>query len=140
MKPKIFTRVFIVLTSLLFVVVSVLAVELFRYRYHAENGREFEYVFQTDEQSTPKTVSDEKAADWVTSFTCSCDIVRIGAAADLSGLRGQKILKLADVTLLVRSPRLRVGRVGEFATNCPLKTLWHGQKIFLELRERLLVL
>jgi len=64
-----------VLTSLLYVVVSALsapAVELFRYRYHAEDGREFEYVFENDEQSAPKTVSDQKAAeiaaDWVTSF------------------------------------------------------------------------
>jgi hypothetical protein len=32
MKSKIFTRVFVVLTSLLFVVVSAPAVELFRYR------------------------------------------------------------------------------------------------------------
>jgi hypothetical protein len=55
-----------------FVVVSAHVVELFRYRYHAENGREFEYVSQTDEQSTPKTVSEEKAAEiaaeWVTTF------------------------------------------------------------------------
>jgi hypothetical protein len=65
----------LVLTSLLFVVVSALsapAVELFRYRYHAEDGREFEYVFETDEQSAQKTVSEEKAvesaADLMTSF------------------------------------------------------------------------
>jgi hypothetical protein len=64
-----------VLTSLLFVVVSALsapAVELFRYRYHADDGREFECVFETDETGAPKAVSDEKAAeiaaDWVTSF------------------------------------------------------------------------
>jgi len=66
MKSKIFTRVFVVLTSLLFVVVSALsapAVELFRYRYHAEDGREFECVFETDEQSVPKTVGEEKATE-----------------------------------------------------------------------------
>ena|SRR5271165_2811878 len=66
------SRVFVFLTSLLFVVVSAPAVELFRYRYHADDGRELEYVFETDEQSTPKTVSEEKAAeiaaDWVASF------------------------------------------------------------------------
>jgi hypothetical protein len=62
----------LVLTSLLFVVVSALsapAVELFRYRYHAEDGREFECVFETDEQSAPKTVGEEKATeiamDWM---------------------------------------------------------------------------
>ena len=56
----------LVLTSLLFVVVSALsapAVELFRYRYHAEDGREFECVFETDEQSVPKTVGEEKATE-----------------------------------------------------------------------------
>ena len=56
------------------VVVSVLsapAIELFGYRYHAEEGRVFEYVCEIDEpkQSAPKTVSEEKAAeiaaDWV---------------------------------------------------------------------------
>ncbi len=72
MNSKIFTRVFVVLTILLFVAVSAPAVELVRFRYHAEGGREFEYVFETDEQSAPKTVSEEKAAeiaaDWVTTF------------------------------------------------------------------------
>jgi hypothetical protein len=44
----------------------------FRYRYHAVDGREFEYVFETDEQNAPRTVSEEKAAEiaaaWMTSF------------------------------------------------------------------------
>ncbi len=64
-----------VLTSLLFVLASALsapAVELFRYRYHTVDGREFEYVFETDERSAPRIVSEEKAAEiaagWVTSF------------------------------------------------------------------------
>jgi hypothetical protein len=61
-----------VLTSHLFIAVSAPAVELVRFRYHAEDGRELEYVFETDEQSAPKTVSEEKAAeiaaDWVTTF------------------------------------------------------------------------
>ena len=71
-----------VLASLLFALVSALsapAVGLFRYRDHAQDGREFEYVFETDEQSAPKTVSEEKAAeiaaDWVTTF----HHVRVGA-------------------------------------------------------------
>ena len=66
MKSKIFTGVFVVLTSLLFVVVSALsapAVEVFRYRYNTEDGREFECVFETDEQSVPKTVGEEKATE-----------------------------------------------------------------------------
>jgi hypothetical protein len=64
-----------VLTSLLFVLASALSaptVELFRYRYHADDGREFEYVFETDEQNAPRTVGEDKAAEiaaaWVTSF------------------------------------------------------------------------
>ena len=75
MKSRLFTKVFVVLTSLLFVVAPALsapAVELFRYRYHADDGREFEYVFETDEQNAPRTVREEKAAEiaaeWVTSF------------------------------------------------------------------------
>jgi hypothetical protein len=75
MKSKIFTRVFVVLTSLPFVIVSALsapAVELFRSRYHGEDGQEFECVFETDERSAPRTIRDEKAAEiaaaWVTSF------------------------------------------------------------------------
>jgi len=56
----------LVLTSLLFVVVSALsapAVELFRYRSYAEDGREFECVFETDEQSVPKTLGEENRDD-----------------------------------------------------------------------------
>ena len=38
----------------------------------ADDGREVEYVFETDERSAPRIVSEEKAAeieaDWVTSF------------------------------------------------------------------------
>ena len=70
-----FTKVFVVLTSFLFVAApafSVQTVELFRYRYHADDGRKFECVFETDEKNTPRTVGEEKAAeiaaDWVTSF------------------------------------------------------------------------
>jgi hypothetical protein len=88
MKSRLFTKVFVVLTRLLSVAVptpsppSAPAVELFRYRYHADDGREFEYeyVFQTDEQNAPRTIRDEKAAEisaaWVTSFT-TCKSVRL---------------------------------------------------------------
>jgi hypothetical protein len=75
MKSRLFTKVFVVLTSFLFVAApafSVQAVELFRYRYHADDGRKFECVFETDEKNTPRTVGEEKAAeiaaDWVTGF------------------------------------------------------------------------
>jgi hypothetical protein len=56
----------------LLLAVPAMSVELFRYRYYREDGREFECVFETDEQTVPKTVGEEKAAeiaaDWVTIF------------------------------------------------------------------------
>jgi len=57
----------------LLIVSSARAVELFRYRYNAGDGREFECVFESDEQTVPKTVGEEKAAeiamDWMRFFT-----------------------------------------------------------------------
>ena len=46
-----------------------------RPRDRVEDGGQFEYIFETDEQNGPKAVSQEKAveiaADWVTVFiTC----------------------------------------------------------------------
>jgi len=56
----------------LLLAVPAISVELFRYRYRAEDGGEFEYICEADEQNVPKTVSEEKAAeiaaDWVTVF------------------------------------------------------------------------
>ena len=46
-----------------FLAVPSLLVELFRYRYHAEDGAELEYVFETDEQSVQKTVDKENAVE-----------------------------------------------------------------------------
>jgi hypothetical protein len=49
-----------------------LSVELFRYRYNAEDGKELEYVFETDEPTVGKAITREKAAeiaaDWMTTF------------------------------------------------------------------------
>ena len=39
-----------------------MSVELFRYRGAAMDGGTLEYIFETDEQDVPKTVSKEKAA------------------------------------------------------------------------------
>ena len=56
----------------LLLAVPAISVELLRYRYRAEDGGEFEYICEADEQNVPKTVSEEKAAeiaaDWVTVF------------------------------------------------------------------------
>jgi hypothetical protein len=50
------------------------AVELFRYRGAANDRGALEYVFDTDEQDVPKTVTekkvDEVAADFMTSIRC----------------------------------------------------------------------
>ena|SRR5580700_2742402 len=45
-----------------------MSVELFRYRGAAMDGGTLEYIFETDEQDVPKTVSKERAADFVTTF------------------------------------------------------------------------
>jgi len=44
-----------------------LSVELFRYRYHGEEGGEFECIFETAEKSTSNTVTEDKAADFTTN-------------------------------------------------------------------------
>ena len=63
----------------LLIVSSARGVELFRYRYNAGDGREFECVFESDEQTVPKTVGEEKAAeiamDWMRVFYG----IRVGA-------------------------------------------------------------
>ena len=40
-----------------------MSVEVFRYRGAAMDGGTLEYIFETDEQDVPKTVSKEKAAE-----------------------------------------------------------------------------
>jgi len=46
-----------------------LSVELFRYRYHGEDGGEFECIFETTEKSTSNTVTEDKAAEIAADFT-----------------------------------------------------------------------
>ena len=41
--------------------VPAMSVELFRYRGAAMDGGTLEYIFETDEQDVPKTVSKEKS-------------------------------------------------------------------------------
>jgi hypothetical protein len=38
-----------------------MSVELFRYRDSTNGGNTLEYIFETDEQNVPKTVSEAKA-------------------------------------------------------------------------------
>jgi hypothetical protein len=55
--------------------VPAMSVELFRYRGAAKNGGTLEYVFETDGQDVPQTVTEKKmveiAADFMTSYTVS---------------------------------------------------------------------
>jgi hypothetical protein len=61
----------LVLISFVFVN-SATAVELFRYRLTMPNGREFEYIFETDEKNVAQTIDRYKAEavamDWIVSF------------------------------------------------------------------------
>jgi hypothetical protein len=56
----------------LLLAVPAMSVELFRYQYHDEYGGELEYIFDTDEQTVPNTVTEAKAAeiamDWMRVF------------------------------------------------------------------------
>jgi hypothetical protein len=67
-----------VLASLL-IVSSARAVELFRYRNNAGDGRKFECVFESDEQTVPKTVGKEKAAETAMDWMRVCYGIRVGA-------------------------------------------------------------
>ena len=96
----------VVLISFLFVS-SVPAVELFRYRDRPV-GREFEYIFETNEQSVEKTVDRDKvleiAMEWIISFHGGPQIGPIESAT----LREKPIpcwlVAVADSTELRRFP------------------------------------
>jgi hypothetical protein len=45
------------------------SVELFRYRGAAKDGGTLEYVFDSDEQDAPKTVTEKKVAEIAADFT-----------------------------------------------------------------------
>jgi hypothetical protein len=48
------------------------AVELFRYKLKMPGGREFEYVFETEEHGVPETIDQDRAEqiaiDWIMRF------------------------------------------------------------------------
>ena len=60
------------------------AVELFRYTLTMLDGREFEYVFETNEQSVPETIDRDKAEEiameWIMSFHGGPEIGSIESA------------------------------------------------------------
>ena len=66
------------LVSLMLAIPS-MAVELFRYRGAARDGGTLEYIFETDEENLPQTVSKEKVAEIAAEFMTSFYHIQIGA-------------------------------------------------------------
>ena len=62
----------VVLLISFFFAVEAPAVELFRYTLSMPDGREFEYVFETEEQEVPEPIdrdkAEELAIEWIMSF------------------------------------------------------------------------
>ena len=56
-----------------------MSVEVFRYRGAAMDGGTLEYIFETDEQDVPKTVSKERAAEIAADFVTTFYHAQIGA-------------------------------------------------------------
>jgi hypothetical protein len=71
-RLKAFMRYLAGILIILLLATPAFSVELFRYRGAAKDGGTLEYVFDTDEQHVPKTVTEKKvaeiAADFMTSY------------------------------------------------------------------------
>jgi hypothetical protein len=78
-------RYFTAILITLFLSVPAMSVELFRYRGAAKDGGTLEYIFETDEQDVPKTVSKEKAAEIAADFVTTFYHAQIGAKRKSSG-------------------------------------------------------
>jgi hypothetical protein len=63
----------------LFLAAPAFSVELFRYRGAAKDGGTLEYIFETDTQNVPKTISEEKAAEIASDFMTTFYHQQIGA-------------------------------------------------------------
>ena len=63
----------------LMLAVPVIAVELFRYRGAAKDGGTLEYVFDTNEQDVPKSVTEKKVAEIAADFMTSYYGIQVGA-------------------------------------------------------------
>jgi hypothetical protein len=63
----------------LLLTVPAISVELFRYRGAAKDGGTLEYVFDTDEQDVPKTVTEKKVAEIAADFITSYYGIQVGA-------------------------------------------------------------
>ncbi len=62
-----------------FLAAPAISVELFRYRGAAKDGGTLEYIFETDAQNVPKTISEEKAAEIASDFMTTFYHQQIGA-------------------------------------------------------------
>ena len=63
----------------LLLAIPAMPVELFRYRGAANDGGTLEYIFESDEQDVPKTVSKAKAAESAADFVTTFYHAQIGA-------------------------------------------------------------
>ena len=70
---------FAAILIILLLVVPAKSVELFRYRGAAKDGGTLEYIFESDEQDVPKTVSKDKAAEIAADFVTTFYHAQIGA-------------------------------------------------------------
>ena len=55
------------------------SVELYRYRGAARDGGTLEYVFESDQQSLPQTVTKEKVAEIAANFMTAYYAIQVGA-------------------------------------------------------------
>jgi len=72
-------RQFVTIVITLLLAAPVMAVELYRYRGAAKDGGTLEYVFETDEQDVPQTVTKEKVAEIAAEFMTTFYGVQMGA-------------------------------------------------------------
>jgi hypothetical protein len=63
----------------LMLTIPAFSVELFRYRGPAKDGGTLEYVFDTDDQEVPKTVTKEKVAEIAADFMTTYYGIQVGA-------------------------------------------------------------
>jgi hypothetical protein len=68
-----------ILAFALLLAIPAFSVELFRYRGAAKDGGTLEYVFDTDEQDVPKTVTEKKVAEIAADFMTSYYGIQVGA-------------------------------------------------------------
>src|ERR1700730_5644959 len=69
----------LILALIVMLATPAFSVELFRYRGAAKDGGTLEYVFESDEQNVPQSVTKEKVAEIAADFMTTFYHVQIGA-------------------------------------------------------------